>query len=325
MLSKEKRMKTVILDGFAVNPGDLSWEFLNEFGSYTVYDRSEEAEVADRIGDADIAVTNRMHITHEVLDRCHNLKFISAFGTGYDMIDVAACRDRGVEVCNIPGYSTSSVSQFAFSLMLAISTRIDLYRKAVLSGTWTGRADFAYQNIPYAELENKTVGVYGCGAIGTRFAKLCSAFGMRVLAYRRSAVLGMNDGIEFTDKDTLLSESDFISIHCPLTNETRGMVNREFLSEMKQGAYLINTSRGAVINENDLYEALTNGTIAGAGLDVMVKEPPSPDNPLLSLDNCIITPHAAWVSVEARLRLIDILCQNIRAFIKTGNGINRVF
>ena len=189
-------MKTVILDGFAVNPGDLDWSFLSEFGTYTIYDRSLESEVAERIGDADIVITNRMHITEEVLNKCPNLKFISAFGTGYDMIDVPACRARGVEVCNIPGYSTSSVSQFAFSLMLAVSTRIDLYRKAVLSGTWTGRADFAYQSIPYVELENKTVGVYGCGAIGMRFAKLCSAFGMRVLAYRRSVKNEVIDGMD---------------------------------------------------------------------------------------------------------------------------------
>lgn len=318
-------MKTVVLDGFAVNPGDLNWEFLSEFGSYKVYDRSNEDEVAERIGDADIVITNRMHITKDVLNKCPDLKFISAFGTGYDMIDVPACRERGIEVCNIPGYSTSSVSQFAFSLMLAVSTRIDLFRKAVLDGTWTGRADFSYQNIPYVELENKTVGVYGCGAIGMRFAKLCSAFGMRVLAYRRSTQSCIIDGIEFTDKDTLLSESDFISIHCPLTDETRGLVNSEFLSKMKKGAYLINTSRGAVINESDLYTALTDGTLAGAAIDVMVKEPPEISNPLLTLDNCIITPHAAWVSKEARLRLIDILSQNIRSFIKTGEGINKVY
>ncbi|MBQ8254136.1 MAG: D-2-hydroxyacid dehydrogenase [Clostridia bacterium] len=318
-------MKTVVLDGFAVNPGDLNWDFLGEFGSYTVYDRSNEDEVASRIGDADIVITNRMHITEDVLDKCPNLKFISAFGTGYDMINVPACRARGIEVCNIPGYSTSSVSQFAFSLMLAVSTRTDLFRKAVLDGTWTGRADFAYQNIPYVELENKTVGVYGCGAIGMRFAKLCSAFGMRVLAYRRSAQGGNVDGIEFTDRDTLLRESDFVSIHCPLTDETRGLVNSEFLSKMKKGAYLINTSRGAVINEADLYTALTDGTLAGAGIDVMVSEPPKKDNPLLKLDNCIITPHAAWVSREARLRLIDVLCKNIRSFIDSGEGINKVF
>lgn len=318
-------MKTVILDGFAVNPGDLDFSFLSKYGTYTVYDSSKEEQVAERIGDSDIVITNRMHITEDTLSKCPNIKFISAFGTGYDMIDVDACRKRGIEVCNIPGYSTDSVSQFAFSLMLAISTRIDLYRKAVKDGTWTGRSEFAYQTIPYTELVGKTVGVYGCGAIGTRFAKLCSAFGMRVLAYRRSIAGCTVDGIEFVDSDTLISSSDFISLHCPLTSQTRKLVNRDFLSKVKKGAYLINTSRGAVIDEDALYEALTDGTLAGAALDVMVKEPPSPDNPLLALDNCIITPHAAWVCIEARRRLIDILCANIDSFIERGQGINRVF
>ncbi len=318
-------MKTVILDGFAVNPGDLSWDFLSKYGEYTVYDRSKEEQVAERIGNADIVVTNRMKITEEVLKKCPNLKFISAFGTGYDMIDVKACRDHGVEVCNIPGYSTPAVAQFAFSLMLAISSRLDLFREAVREGNWTGKAEFAYQNIPLIELLGKTVGVYGCGAIGSRFAQFCRAFGMRVLAYRRSASLGFNDGIEFVDKETLISESDFISVHCPLTDETRGMVNEEFLSKMKPSAYLINTSRGAVIDEGALYRALTNGTIAGAALDVLTVEPATSDNPLLGLDNCIVTPHAAWVAIEARKRLISILCENIEAFIKTGKGINRVF
>lgn len=318
-------MKTVILDGFAVNPGDLSWDFLSKFGDYTVYDRSEESEVASRIGDADMVVTNRMKITEDTLKKCSNLKFVSAFGTGYDMINVKACRENGVEVCNIPGYSTLSVSQFAFSLMLAVSTRIDKYREAVLGGTWTGQADFAYQNIPYTELYGKTVGVYGCGAIGKRFAQLCLAFGMKVLAYRRSIQNEIIDDIEYVSCDKLIRESDFISLHCPLNDETIGLVNKEFLSKMKNGAYLINTSRGAVIDENALYEALSRGKLAGAAIDVMEKEPPLKDNPLLKLDNCIITPHAAWVCIEARQRLIDILCKNIESFIKTGKGINRVF
>ena len=318
-------MKTVILDGFAVNPGDLSWDFLSKYGEYTVYDRSLNEQVAERIGGADIVVTNRMKITDEVLAKCPNLKFVSAFGTGYDMIDVKACRERGVEVCNIPGYSTPSVAQFAFSLMLAVSSRLDLFRNAVRDGKWTGKANFAYQSIPLVELAGKTVGVYGCGAIGTRFAELCSAFGMRVLAYRRSAALGMKDGIEFVNKDRLISESDFISIHCPLTSETRGLVNCEFLSKMKPSAFLINTSRGAVIDETALYRALTDGTIAGAALDVLTVEPAAPDNPLLTLENCIVTPHSAWVFIEARKRLISILCDNVESFIATGKGINRVF
>lgn len=318
-------MKTVILDGFAVNPGDLDWSFLSEFGEYTVYDRSEQGEVAQRIGDAEMVVTNRMRIDGDVLDKCPSLRFISAFGTGYDMIDVKACRERGVEVCNIPGYSTVSVAQFAFSLMLAITTRTDKFRDAVRSGTWTGRADFEYQNIPYVELYTKTVGVYGCGAIGLRFATLCRAFGMRVLAHRRSMTGVTVDGIEYVDADTLIRESDIISLHCPLTEETRGLVDSEFLSKMKKTAYLVNTSRGAVINQADLFAALRDGVIAGAALDVLVKEPPERDEPLLTLDNCIITPHAAWVSIEARKRLVSILADNMRSFITTGKGINQVF
>lgn len=317
-------MKSIVLDGFAVNPGDMSWDFLSEFGPYTVYDQTSQDQVAERIGDADIVMTNRLKINDDVLDKCPNLKFVSALGTGYDMIDVPACRARGVEVCNIPGYSTISVSQHAFTLLLSLATDIGGYRKAVRDGRWTGQPDFRYQTIAFTELYGKTVGIYGCGAIGGRFASLCAAFGMRVLAYRRSATLGVQGDLEFVSVERLLAESDFLSLHCPLTEETRGLVNRDFLAKMKRGAYLINTSRGAVVDEEALYEALTTGRLAGAGLDVMVKEPPLPDNPLLTLDNCIITPHCAWTSLETRHRLVDILAANIRSFIKNGEGINRV-
>lgn len=317
-------MKSIVLDGFAVNPGDMSWDFLSEFGPYTVYDQTSQDQVAERIGDADIVMTNRLKISDEVLDRCPNLKFVSALGTGYDMIDVPACRARGVEVCNIPGYSTISVSQHAFTLLLSLATDIGGYRRAVRDGRWTGQPDFRYQTIAFTELYGKTVGIYGCGAIGGRFASLCAAFGMRVLAYRRSATLGVQGDLEFVSVERLLAESNFLSLHCPLTEETRGLVNRDFLAKMKRGAYLINTSRGAVVDEEALYEALTTGRLAGAGLDVMVKEPPLPDNPLLTLDNCIITPHCAWTALETRHRLVDILAANIRSFIKNGEGINRV-
>ncbi len=317
-------MKSVVLDGFAVNPGDMSWDFLSEFGEYTVYDQTEEDQVAERIGNADIVMTNRRKISATVLSQCPNLKFVSALGTGFDMIDVSACRKQGVEVCNIPGYSSVSVAQHAFALLLNLSTDMNGFRQAVREGRWTGQPDFRYQTIPFTELDGKTVGVYGCGAIGIRFAALCSAFGMRVLAYRRSASLGNDGAIEYVSADTLLAESDFLSLHCPLTDETRGMVNRDFLGKMKRGAYLINTSRGAVVDEEALYEALTDGTLTGAGLDVMIKEPPLPDNPLLTLKNCIITPHCAWTSIEARTRLVEILSANIRSFVRTGQGINRV-
>lgn len=318
-------MKTVILDGFAINPGDMSWDFLSRFGEYVVYDRSSPEEVAERIGDAEIVVTNRMRIDRDILAACPKLRFVSAFGTGYDMIDVKACRERGIEVCNIPGYSTTAVAQFAFTLLLSLSTDIPAYRKAVRDGFWTGMPSFNYPAIPYTELLGKTVGIYGCGAIGGQFAKLCSAFGMKVLAYRRSVTPKVIDGITYVDRDTLLKEADFLSLHCPLTPETESLVNRDFLAKMKKGAYLINTSRGAVIDEEALYKALTDGHLRGAALDVMRQEPPSADNPLLTLDNCIITPHAAWVCIEARERLVSILCDNIDAFLRTGQGIHRVF
>lgn len=318
-------MRSTVLDGFAVNPGDLSWDFLSRFGEYSVYDSTPPELVAERLSGTDIVLTNRVKITPALLDSCKSIKFVTALGTGYDMIDVRACRERGVEVCNAPGYSTDSVAQLAFSLLLALTNDLSGFRKIVRDGGWTGVPGIAYQQIPCMELAGKTVGVYGCGAIGKRFGELCRAFGMRVLAYRRSAVPGISDGIEYTDSETLLGESDFVSLHCPLTDETRGLVSSAFIAKMKRGAYLINTSRGAVVNEADLAEALTDGRLSGAALDVMCKEPPERDNPLTGLANCIVTPHCAWVTPEARKRLLLILERNISSFVNTGKGINRVF
>ena len=318
-------MRSTVLDGFAVNPGDLSWDFLSRFGEYSVYDSTPPELVAERLSGTDIVLTNRVKITPALLDSCKSIRFVTALGTGYDMIDVRACRERGVEVCNAPGYSTDSVAQLAFSLLLALTNDLNGFRKIVRDGGWTGVPGIAYQKIPCMELAGKTVGVYGCGAIGKRFGELCRAFGMRVLAYRRSAVPGISDGIEYTDSETLLCESDFVSLHCPLTDETRGLVSSAFIEKMKRGAYLINTSRGAVVNENDLAEALTDGRLSGAALDVMCKEPPERDNPLTGLENCIVTPHCAWVTPEARKRLLLILERNISSFVNTGKGINRVF
>lgn len=318
-------MRSTVLDGFAVNPGDLSWDFLSRFGEYSVYDSTPPELVAERLSGTDIVLTNRVKITPALLDSCKSIRFVTALGTGYDMIDVRACRERGVEVCNAPGYSTDSVAQLAFSLLLALTNDLSGFRKIVRDGGWTGVPGIAYQKIPCMELAGKTVGVYGCGAIGKRFGELCRAFGMRVLAYRRSAVPGISDGIEYTDSETLLCESDFVSLHCPLTDETRGLVSSAFIAKMKRGAYLINTSRGAVVNENDLAEALTDGRLSGAALDVMCKEPPERDNSLTGLANCIVTPHCAWVTPEARKRLLLILERNISSFVNTGKGINRVF
>ncbi|MBQ8511986.1 MAG: D-2-hydroxyacid dehydrogenase [Clostridia bacterium] len=318
-------MKIVITDGFAVNPGDLTWDWLKKYGEVTVYDKISDDEAPDAVGDADIVFTNRVKIGAAVLDKCKNLKYVSALGTGYDMIDVGLCRENGIEVCNVPGYSTASVAQHAFALLLANAFDMEGYRNMVRDGNWTGIPGFLYHECRFVELEGKTVGVYGCGSIGMRFAKICQAFGMRVLATRRSKTDGETDGITFTDPEPLIRESDYISFHCPLTDETRGMVNAEFIAKMKDGAVIVNTSRGAVLNEADVAAALHSGKLSGLGVDVLAKEPADPANPLLSAPNTVITPHCAWTSKEARLRLMDILDENLGSFVKTGAGINRVF
>lgn len=318
-------MKIVVTDGFAVNPGDLSWDRFQKFGEVTVYDKIDDCDAPSAVGEADIVFTNRVKIGADVIGKCKNLKYVSALGTGYDMIDVPLCREKGIEVCNVPGYSTASVAQHAFTLLLANVFDLNGYSQMVKDGKWTGIPGFRYHEAKFVELEGKTVGVYGCGAIGMRFGRICSAFGMRVLATRRSRTDGEEDGIQFTTPDALLAKSDFVSLHCPLTDATRGMVNRDFIAKMKPGAVLINTSRGAVLNEADVAEALHNGILGGAGLDVLAKEPADPKNPLLSAPNTIITPHCAWTSKEARLRLMEILDENLSSFVRTGQGINRVF
>lgn len=317
-------MKIVVLDGFAVNPGDLSWDFLDKYGEARVYDKTEDKDAAAVIGDAEIVFTNRVHITPAVLDACPCIRYVSALGTGYDMIDVAACRSRGIEVCNVPGYSTMSVAQHAFTLMLSFFADLDGLCGIVKAGKWTGMPGFRYQTVRFHELAGKTVGIYGCGAIGEAFGQMCRSFGMRVLGTRRSKRSGEENGIAYVTPDELLAESDVVSLHCPLTDETRGMVDREFIGHMKAGAILLNTSRGAVLDESAVADALNDGRLGGAGLDVLAKEPADGANPLLSAKNAVITPHCAWTTPEARLRLIDILDRNLAAFAKTGAGIHRV-
>jgi len=317
-------MKIVVLDGFAVNPGDLSWDFLRQFGALSVYDKTPNEQAAEKIKDADVVFTNRVKITPEVLDACPNVKYVSALGTGYDMIDVSACRERNIEVCNVPGYSTMSVAQHAFTLLLSFAADLDGQCAIVKDGMWTGIPGFQYQNVRFWELAGKTVGIYGCGAIGLALAGMCRSFGMEVLATRRSRTSGIQDGIRYVTPDVLLSSSQFVSLHCPLTEETRGMVNASFLAKMQDGAILINTSRGAVLQEQDVADALYSGKLGGAGLDVLAVEPADPHNPLLTAPNCKITPHCAWTSREARLRLLDILEANLASFIRTGCGIHRV-
>lgn len=317
-------MKIVITDGFAVNPGDLSWDYLKKYGEVIVYDKTSDEDAAGVIGDADCVFTNRVMIGRDVIGKCKNLKYISALGTGYDMIDVPLCREHGIEVCNVPGYSTASVAQHAFTLLLANAFDMEGYRSMVKDGKWTGIPGFPYQNSRFVELDGKVAGVYGCGTIGMRFAHLCMAFGMKVLATRRSKINGNIDGVRFCTPDELISSCDYLSLHCPLTDKTRGMVNREFISKMKPGAVIINTSRGAVLNESDVADALNCGKLSGIGVDVLSKEPADKSNPLLSAKNAVITPHCAWTSKEARGRLMKILDNNLHSFVETGRGINRV-
>lgn len=318
-------MNIVVTDGFAVNPGDLSWDFLKKYGNVTVYDKLSDQEAIEKIGDAAVVFTNRVHIGVEVLNNAPNLRYVSALGTGYDMIDVKACRERGIEICNVPGYSTASVAQTAFSLMLACAFDLEGYRNIVREGKWTGIPGFQYQKFRFTELDGKIAGIFGCGAIGKRFAKICQSFGMITIATRRTKTTGIEDGIRYVSVEELLKESDFLSLHCPLTDATRGMVNKDFISKMKDGAVLINTSRGAVLNEADVAEALYSGKLSGFGADVLAKEPADCNNPLLKAPNSVITPHCAWTSKEARLRLLDILDKNLDSFFKNGYGINRVF
>ncbi len=317
-------MKIVVLDGFAVNPGDLSWGFLEKYGDAAIYDKTPNEKVAETIGDAEAVFTNRALISAEVLAVCPKLRYVSALGTGYDMIDVAACREKGVEVCNVPGYSTMSVAQHAFTLLLSFAADLDGYCQMVKDGKWTGMPGFQYQTVRFQELAGKTVGIYGCGAIGQAFGQMCRAFGMTVLGTRRSKTDGEENGIFYVTPEELLAKSDYLSLHCPLTPETRAMVNRDFIAKMKPGAVLINTSRGAVLNEADVAEALAEGKLGGAGLDVLAIEPADPKNPLLTAPNCRITPHCAWTSREARLRLLDILDKNLGSFVANGYGVNRV-
>ena len=319
-----KKYKLTVTDGFAVNPGDLSWDMFREYCDVDVYDKLPQEKVADALVNSDFVFTNRVRIGRDVLDTAKNIKLISAMGTGYDMIDITECRARGIEVCNIPGYSTDSVAQTALMLLISLAFDIRNYQDMARNGLWTGIPGFVYSRYRFEELANKTMGIYGYGQIGRKFAGICRAIGMKVLATSRSRTEGNEDGITFCTPDHLVENSDYISFHCPLTEQTRGLVNSSLISKMKDGVCLINTSRGAVFNEADVAESLRSGKIRGCGVDVLAAEPALPDNPLLECGNCIITPHCAWTSYEARCRLMKMLEENVTEYIRTGKGKYRV-
>ena len=318
-------MKIVILDAYAENPGDLSWDWLNDLvDECEIYDITPPEKVIERSKDADILVTNKTVLTTEILSQLPKLKYISTLATGYNVIDTAYAAERGIVVSNIPAYSTDGVAQLVFALILEIVNNVALHNKSVKDGDWCRSEHFCYWKAPIAELAHKTLGIVGFGKIGSAVAQIANAFGMKVIAYSpNTRSYGGFGRVDFVSLDEVVENSDFLSLHCPLTADTQGLVNLEFLRKMKKTAVLINTSRGPVINEADLKTALDEGIIAAAGVDVLSVEPAKEDNPLLSCENCIITPHIAWASFEARSRLMNIFKSNVEGFI-SGKPINVV-
>lgn len=306
-------MKITVLDGYTTNPGDLSWNWLKKCGECSIYDRTPPELIAERCADCEIIITNKTPLRKELLETLPKLRYIGLLSTGYNIVDWEYCKEKGIPVCNIPSYSTNAVAQLVFSLILEHTNAVAVHSQSVHSGEWAACKDFCYWKAPLSELCGKTIGIIGFGKIGKAVAKIASAFGMEILASTNHPAPFEN--VEFCEKDELLKKSDFVSIHCPLTPATEGMVNKDFLSKMKSSAILINTSRGQVVDENALAEALENGTIAGAGLDVLAIEPPQPDNPLFGLKNCYITPHIAWAGFETRERLMKICEENVKAFL----------
>lgn len=303
-------MKMVVLDGHGLNPGDLSWDKLSELGELTVYDYTAPEDVVARIGDAPVIFTNKTVITAALLDACPQVKYIGVLATGYNVVDIAACNARGVTVCNVPVYGTDVVAQFVFALLLEIAHRVGAHNQAVQDGRWITSRDFCFWDFPTMELMGKTIGIIGYGRIGHATAKLARAFGMKVLA-----VSPHGNEPEQVDLDTLLRESDVISLHCRLTPENTGLINRDTIAKMKDGVIIINTARGPLINETDLREALLSGKVYAAALDVLSAEPMRADNPLLGLPNCIITPHIAWAARESRQRLLDTVIDNLKGYL----------
>lgn len=306
-------MKTVILDGYTENPGDLSWDGFREFGELVVYERTSGDMITERIGDAEVVYTNKTPITDEVLEACPSIKFIGTLATGYNVIDVESAARRGIPVSNIPGYSTDAVAQHTFALLLELSNHVGEHSECVMKGAWKSAGDFCFWNRPLMELSGKVFGIIGYGSIGKKTAEIARAFGMKVIYSSRSK--RPEDGIaESRTTDELYKEADIISLHCPLFPETEGMINKESISKMKDGVIILNTSRGGLIAEQYLRDALDSGKVAGAAVDVISKEPMDEDNPLCGAKNIIITPHIAWASWEARKRLMDIAVDNLRAF-----------
>lgn len=319
-------MKIVVLDGHTENPGDLSWSGLEALGEVTIYDRTSYVEsplITERIGDAQIVITNKTPITRQVIDQCPSIHMIAALSTGYNVIDYSYAREKGIPVCNVPSYGTASVSQFAIALLLEVCHHIGHHSQSVHSGHWTHNQDWCYWDTPQMELDGKTIGIIGFGRIGQATGKIAKALGMNILAYDTMQNDSGKAIAQYVDLDILLAQSDVISLHCPLFPETEGIINRERIAKMKDGAILINNSRGPLIVEQDLADALNSGKLAAAAVDVVSTEPIQTDNPLLHAKNCIITPHISWAPKESRQRIMDITVDNVKAFLN-GTPINVV-
>lgn len=317
-------MKIVVLDGYTLNPGDLSWDEFKNFGELTIYDRTSKEDVVDRIGDAEVILVNKIAITKEILDLCPSVKYIGELATGYNNIDVLAAKEKGVVVTNIPTYGTNGVAQFAIALLLELCSHVGSHSDAVKNGDWTNSIDWCFWNNPLMELDGKTMGFIGFGRIGQRTAKIAEAMGMKILAYARNKRPELeSENCRFVELEELLEKSDVISLHAPLNADTEGIINKNNIEKMKDGVLIINTARGALIVEEDLRDALNIGKVGGAACDVVSIEPIREDNPLLNAKNIIITPHIAWAPRESRERLMNIALDNLKAFIM-GESINRV-
>ena len=313
-------MKLTILDGHAVNPGDLSWGRFSELAEVTVYERTPSELVINRIGDSDAIFLNKINITEEILSHCPNLKYIGVLATGYNVVDLEACRKRGITVTNIPAYSTDSVAQHVFAFILHFTNLVALHNDSVQAGDWKSCPDFCYWKAPLTELAGKTLGIFGYGNIGKKVSQIAKAFGMKVICTTRTPKPDMPENVTFEE---LLKRSDFISLHAPLTTQTTHIINKESLSMIKKSAYLINTARGGFIVEKDLAEALEKGLIAGYAADVLESEPMAADCTLFHAKNCIITPHIAWAPLETRARLQEIAFNNLKSWLD-GKVINVV-
>lgn len=317
-------MKIVVLDGYTLNPGDLSWERIQALGELKVHDRTPADEIVERIGNAEIIFTNKTPLTKETLHKVPSVKYVGVLATGYNVVDTAAAKELGITVTNIPSYGTAAVAQFVFALLLEICHHVWAHNEEVKKGAWTNSSDFCFWNYPLIELAAKTLGIVGFGRIGQSVAKIAQSFGMNVLVYDEYQNKALeNENLKYVALDELLVASDVISLHCPLFDSTKGIINKKAIEKMKDGVIIINTSRGPLIVEEDLANALNSGKVFGAAVDVVSSEPIQMDNPLMSAKNCIITPHIAWAPKESRTRLINIAADNLEAFLK-GDPVNIV-